>query len=470
MPDGEAGQVEVVVVGEVAGVLGRLAAEQHALGTQAALVDAGHDVGHLLGLELADHQVVEEEERHGAAGRDVVDAHRHGVDADGAEDAHLAGDHRPWCRRRRCRPRAPASLMRRHAHDAAEAADALEHERVLDRAQALLEQPHGFVAGLHVDAGLLVGEVLVGGHDPPWLVIDPSPRALFYGTAMKTAARETPETLTCDEVTFALRRSARRRTIGISIPREGPPVVAVPSRCPRKTAESAVRGKLAWVRRKLRSREALAQLPPHRYLAGERFPYLGRELELILVGDGPAPSRRDRGPQLAFDLAGTAGDDVAGAQASPGAEGGARSQTSPGAVGVDADGLLRLRDGRFELARSAQPRARSLFLVWYRRRAGEVLSARVAHFAALVGVAPPPIAVKDMRSRWGSCSAKGRVSLHWGLILLEPALLDYVVVHELVHLLELNHQPAFWRGVERLVPDYRERRKRLRTETARSVI
>ncbi len=117
---------------------------------------------------------------------------------------------------------------------------------------------------------------------------------------------------------------------------------------------------------------------------------------------------------------------------------------------------MRLRDGRFELlAVGAGRTAAEHFRTWYRRHATDVLNARVAHFAPLVGVAPPPIAIKDMRSRWGSCSAKGRVSLHWGLVLLEPALLDYVVVHELAHLLELNHQLAFWRGVERLLPDYR---------------
>ena len=103
--DGEAGHVEVAVR-ELPGVLGGLAAEQHALRLQAALVDAGDDVGDLLGHDLADHQVVEEEERHGAAGRDVVDAHRHEVDADGVEPAHARGRSRSWCRRRRCRRRA----------------------------------------------------------------------------------------------------------------------------------------------------------------------------------------------------------------------------------------------------------------------------------------------------------------------------------------------------------------------------
>ena len=83
------------------------------------------------------------------------------------------------------------------------------------------------------------------------------------------------ETLTVDEVTFAVRRSARRRTIGISIPRQGAPVVAVPARCSRRMVESAVRGKLAWVRRKLGERDALAHFRRAAVEAGERFPYLG---------------------------------------------------------------------------------------------------------------------------------------------------------------------------------------------------
>jgi predicted metal-dependent hydrolase len=286
---------------------------------------------------------------------------------------------------------------------------------------------------------------------------------------MMPAARAAPETLTVEDVTFALRRSARRRTIGISIPREGPPVVAVPARCSRRAAQAAVHGKLAWVRRKLAERDARTQLPPLRYEAGERFPYRGAEHELVVIDDvsraegptrGARPATRDAGAsdgQLAFDVSMAPGDRIA-----------TRSPASLDAAG--GDGALRLRDGRFELLESARADAAEHFRTWYRRHATDVLNARVAHFAPLVGVAPPPIAIKDMRSRWGSCSAKGRVSLYWGLVLLEPALLDYVVVHELVHLLELNHQLAFWRGVARLLPDYRARRKRLRSESARSVV
>ena len=160
--DGEAGHVEVAVR-ELPGVLGGLAAEQHALGAHAALVHAGDDVGDLLGHDLADHQVVEEEERDGAAGGDVVDAHRDEVDADGVEPAHAAGDldlgaHAVGAGHQH------GVLEARQAHGAAEPAEAAEDERVLRALQPLLHEVDGAVARLDVDAGLLVGEPLLLGH------------------------------------------------------------------------------------------------------------------------------------------------------------------------------------------------------------------------------------------------------------------------------------------------------------------
>ena len=167
--DGEAGHVEVAVR-ELPRVLGGLAAEQDALGAHAALVDAGDDVGDLLGHDLADDEVVEEEERHGAAGGDVVDAHRDEVDADGVEPAHAARDldlgahavgagheHRV--------------LEARQAHGAAEPAEAAEDERVLRALEPLLHELDGAVARLDVDAGLLVREPLLVRHAAPRSVV-----------------------------------------------------------------------------------------------------------------------------------------------------------------------------------------------------------------------------------------------------------------------------------------------------------
>lgn len=92
------------------------------------------------------------------------------------------------------------------------------------------------------------------------------------------------------------------------------------------------------------------------------------------------------------------------------------------------------------------------------QKALEVIPARAAHFAPLAGVTYGQITIRSQRSRWGSCSGKGNLSFNCLLMLTPPEVLDYVVVHELCHRLEMNHSPRFWAEVERVLPDYRTRR------------
>ena len=99
----------------------------------------------------------------------------------------------------------------------------------------------------------------------------------------------------------------------------------------------------------------------------------------------------------------------------------------------------------------------------YRRQAKARLEERAAYFASRMGVSNQRISVRAAKTRWGSCSAKGNLNFHWKLILMPPQVLDYVVVHELAHRKEMNHSPAFWAEVEKILPDYRERRKWLKT-------
>lgn len=99
----------------------------------------------------------------------------------------------------------------------------------------------------------------------------------------------------------------------------------------------------------------------------------------------------------------------------------------------------------------------------YRRQAKTRLEERAAYFASRMGVSYQRISVRAAKTRWGSCSAKGNLNFHWKLILMPPQVLDYVVVHELAHRKEMNHSPAFWAEVEKILPDYRERRKWLKT-------
>lgn len=98
----------------------------------------------------------------------------------------------------------------------------------------------------------------------------------------------------------------------------------------------------------------------------------------------------------------------------------------------------------------------------FQRRALDHFEARVAHYAACLSLPVPRLALSSARTRWGSCSAKTGIRLNWRLIHLAPALIDYVVAHELAHLVEMNHSRRFWRVVESLYPDWRAARAELK--------
>ena len=97
-----------------------------------------------------------------------------------------------------------------------------------------------------------------------------------------------------------------------------------------------------------------------------------------------------------------------------------------------------------------------------RRRGQEILPGRVVYWAARMDVLPTGIRITAARTRWGSCSSRGTLSFNWKLYLAAPECLDYVVVHELCHLVHMDHSPTFWAEVERIMPDYCTWKKWLR--------
>lgn len=221
-----------------------------------------------------------------------------------------------------------------------------------------------------------------------------------------------------DDLRFRVRWSDRRHTIGITVKRSGELLIAAPRHASAARLEAVARDKLPWVRRKLAELEALGPPPePREIVAGECFPILGRKYRLQLA---------DRPPQ---------------------------------AVSLTGDALV--------VDRSLDGTARAAVVTWYEERARDYISTAVARFVPLVGAAPDAVVVRDLgRRRWGTCDQRTRtVSFHWPLIAQAPDLVDYVVVHELAHLRELNHGPGFWRHVEDVLPDWRERRRRLRVHS-----
>ena len=99
---------------------------------------------------------------------------------------------------------------------------------------------------------------------------------------------------------------------------------------------------------------------------------------------------------------------------------------------------------------------------YYRNLAREVLGARTGYYARKMGVTYGRISIREQKTRWGSCSSAGNLNFNWKLLLMPPELLDYVVVHELAHRKEMNHSPRFWAVVEKELPDYRDRREKLK--------
>jgi predicted metal-dependent hydrolase len=98
---------------------------------------------------------------------------------------------------------------------------------------------------------------------------------------------------------------------------------------------------------------------------------------------------------------------------------------------------------------------------WYRARAKELIPRRVQELSALCGLPVSGVGINAARTRWGSCSAKGKLNFCWRLILFSPELLDYVIIHELVHTRHMDHSPRFWAQVEQLMPDYRAYKQQL---------
>lgn len=203
-----------------------------------------------------------------------------------------------------------------------------------------------------------------------------------------------PETMPCP---VRWRRSARARRVSLRIDaRAGAVVVTLPPRTNRRAGMALLATHAAWVR------EKLAALAPHIVFAP------GSELPL---GGLPHVIRHD--PAAAPGVTLAAGAIIAG--------------------GPEA----------------ALPRQVAAFLKSEAQRRIRVLA--TGH-AALLGVAPKAIRLKDTRSRWGSCAPDGTLAFSWRLVMAPDWVLDYVVAHEVAHLKELNHSPRFWTQVERLTP------------------
>jgi predicted metal-dependent hydrolase len=207
---------------------------------------------------------------------------------------------------------------------------------------------------------------------------------------------------------------SRRRTVGLEIRPDATLVVRAPTRASVWYVESVLRQKAGWIAGGLaKARSHTSLVPRHDFLTGERFPYLGQDWSFVVVAFQKEP--------LTFDA-----------------------------------------KAGFTLDVAAFDRGEVVFGEWYRARARELLAGRVQYYAPLMGVPVPRLRITGAERRWGSCSTTGTVSFAWRLVMAPMDVIDYVVVHELAHLREMNHSRRFWAVVAPVMPDYAVRRRWLR--------
>ena len=213
------------------------------------------------------------------------------------------------------------------------------------------------------------------------------------------------------EYRFARRR---RRTLSITVDAGGLRVAA-PLRAPWREIEAFLREKERWIVRKLDAWSRVPHPPALHGVSGETLPLFG----VPAVLDVRAGRRH-----------------------------------------------VEARDGRLIVQAPSRTRPLDLLVRWLKERALHALTPRTAHYAGVLGLPAPRIALSNARTQWGVCSEGGIIRLSWRLVHVEPRLADYVVAHEVAHLVEMNHSRRFWALVTRLYPGYREARERLELSAA----
>ncbi len=208
------------------------------------------------------------------------------------------------------------------------------------------------------------------------------------------------------EYRFARRR---RRTLGITVDAQGV-AVAAPMHAPMRTVESFLREREGWILSKLEHWERAPRPQVVHVESGATLPLFG-ELVALEVKEGRRAVRRQDSRLL-----------------------------------VSAPGPLR---------------ATQALVAWLKEAALSSLGPRTEHFAAQLGLPAPRLALSNARTQWGACTARGRIRLNWRLVHLERPLADYVVAHEVAHLVEMNHSRRFWALLGRLYPAWREAREQL---------
>tara|TARA_R110002094_G_scaffold9362_1_gene18900 strand:- start:981 stop:1715 length:735 start_codon:yes stop_codon:yes gene_type:complete len=202
-------------------------------------------------------------------------------------------------------------------------------------------------------------------------------------------------------------RTNRRKSADIRV-EDGSVSVVVPVNTSAEKIDQLLAAKCQWIKEKITLHQEMTPASSKRYISGEACSYLGRNYRLKVETGNFAP--------------------------------------------------VKLLNGRLVVTvptGAEQPHmVRNALVRWYKRQAEQKLTEKVKRFAPMVGVEPSGVGVRTFKSRWGSCTAKGKLEFNWQIMMAPNRMVDYVVIHELCHLIRHDHSPEFWQEMARVMPDY----------------
>ena len=205
-------------------------------------------------------------------------------------------------------------------------------------------------------------------------------------------------------------RSSRRKTAAIKI-KKGKVFVIVPECLTMAAIESLVDKKHRWIKEKLAIQNEIMDIKPKEFISGESFSYLGKNHPLK-IESGLYPVIKLHQDEL----------------------------------------VVSVRDKTVDNSQAIK----QLLFKWYKQQAESELRDKTERYSSIIGVNPSSVTIKSFKSRWGSCSIAGGIQYNWKIIIAPDRIVNYVVIHELCHILHHNHSPAFWKAVEKYCHDYRD--------------
>ena len=209
------------------------------------------------------------------------------------------------------------------------------------------------------------------------------------------------------EFEVKVKRTSRRRTVSLEV-REGFVQIIVPNVLSEKEIENIIVKKTKWIRNKLLVHKSKPVYKPKEFITGESFSYLGKNYRLKVINSKKS--------------------------------------------------CVEIKDDRiFVYKRPKGKSVKDLLVNWYKQQGIKLFEKKTKKYQELIGVKPSSISTRTYSKRWGSCSSKGDITFNWRIIMAPHSVIDYVVIHELCHLVHHNHSPKYWRTVKSFYPNYKEK-------------